>query len=167
MKGSLKNKIPEIRSSRWALPRTTASIFHLFTNTVTTTVLRKWIVAFAVFLLDSTAAGSRTFSISSPFAPLAVNRLEIETTWDALASITPFVSATGSAISPRHMLGTTVIVMVFVRCGAPQSSAHCLADNQPTAQFISILKHYVRCALFTILEIIICYNLNNLNNANS
>ena len=107
-------------------------------------VLRRWIIAFTVFFLDTTAAGPRTFPISSPCAPLAIHWLEISA-GDAFTSKTPFVLAAGGSISPRHVLGTT---LTSVRCGAPQSPAHCLANNQPTAQFTSILKQYVCCVLF-------------------
>lgn len=129
--------IPEIRTARWTFPRTATAILDTLTDTIIATIFRWWIIAFAVFPLDTAAAGPRTLAISSPFAPLTVHRFKISAR-NALTVMAPFVDAAGSAVSPWHMLGMTLLMMISEWCGAPQSPAHCLTNNQPHSQFTSI-----------------------------
>lgn len=138
---------PEIQTSWRTFLGAAATIFYTFADTVIAAVLRRRIVALAVFRLDATAAGSRAVAIASPFAPLAVNWLQ-SPAGHALTAMTPLPDATGGSVGPRHVLGMALITITPVWYGAPQSPAHCLADNQPTAQFISILKQYTQYTLF-------------------
>jgi len=131
--------VPKIWATWWAFSGAAAAIFYALADAVIAAIVRRRIVALAIFPLDSTTAGPRTFAVSSPFAPLTMHRLEVST-WDAFTAMTPFIDATRCTISPGHVLSVTLLMMIPQWRGAPQSPTHCLAGNRPSSQFTSILK---------------------------